>query len=204
MPSRGNAISAYNAAFSKGAKIYGENIQSGVVTSAHLADLGIVAGEIANGAVTSAKLGAASVRGAKISAGGITSAHIAAATIAGANIKAAAVTSAKLGVSAVQNTNIIANAIRKGAISARAVTSAKLFAAFLSGTISGLLSGVVAVAHGLGVAPKFVVVSTKASHADVVAGRYVFLSQASAGTTTNIYLKATKSGNVNYCAYVQI
>jgi len=84
------------------------------------------------------------------------------------------------------------------------VTSAKIGAAFLSGTISGLLSGVVAVAHGLAIKPKFVVVSTRATHADIIAERYVFLSQASAATSANIYLKATKSGNVNYCAYVQI
>ena len=182
--SRGNAISAYSAPFSKGALVYGANIQSGIVTSAHIADGTIIAADVAAGSVTSAKIGTGAVTSVKLGA--------------------ASVISAKLGVSAVQNTNIAANAIRKGAISARAVTSAKIFAAFLSGTISGLLSGVVAVAHGLGTAPKFVVVSTKASHADVIAGRYVFLSQASAGTSTNIYLKATKSGNVNYCAYVQL
>jgi predicted ATP-grasp superfamily ATP-dependent carboligase len=109
-----------------------------------------------------------------VTAGGILSAHLGAASV----------TSAKIGTAA--------------------VTYIKMKAAFLSGTISGLLSGVVAVAHGLGVKPKSVVVSTLATHADVVAGRYVLGSAASAATTTNIYLKATKSGNVKYAAYVQI
>lgn len=96
------------------------------------------------------------------------------------------------------------NAVRNEKISAKAITSAKIRAAFLSGTISGLLSGVIAVAHGLGVKPKSVVVTTLAAHADVVAGRQVFLAAASAATTTNIYLKTNKTGNVKYVAYVQL
>ncbi len=202
--SRGNAISAYNPAFSKGALVYGANIQSGVVTSAHLADGTVVAAELAAGSVTSAKIGTGAVVSVKLGAASVISAKIGTGAVLAANLGAASVTSAKLGVSAISNTNIKANAIRAGAISARAVTSAKMFAAFLSGTVSGLLSGVIAVAHGLGSTPKFAVVSTRISHADVVAGRYVFLSQASAATSTNIYLKATKSGNVNYAAYVQV
>lgn len=72
MPSRGNAISAYNQAFARGAKIYGANIQSGVVTSAHIANGTVVAGEIGAGAVTSAKLGAKAVVLSKLRAAQIT------------------------------------------------------------------------------------------------------------------------------------
>lgn len=109
-------------------------------------------------------------------------------------VSAGGILSAHLGTGAVTNVKIQLSA----------VTSAKFRAAFLSGTISGLLSGVIAVAHGLGTAPKFVLVGTRAAHADVVAGRYVYQSAASASTSTNIYLKASKSGNVKYSAWVQL
>lgn len=164
MSSRGIAISAYSPAFSKGAKVYGANIQSGVVTSAHIADGTVVAGELGAASVTSAKIGTGAVVAGTIGAG--------------------AVTSAKIGTAA--------------------VTNAKMKAAFLSGTISGLLSGVVAVAHGLGVKPKFVAVGIKATHADIVAGANFFVSHASAATSANIYIKASKTGNRVYWAYVQI
>lgn len=186
MTSRGNAISAYSPPFAKGAQVYGANIASGVVTSAHIADGTVVAGDVGAGSITSAKIGTGAVTSIKLGA--------------------AAVISAKIGVSAVGNTNIKANAIRAGAISARAVTSAKMFAAFLSGTVSGLTSGVVAIAHGLGAVPKFVSVVTRAAHADIVAAtaNAAFLAAASAATSTNIYIKTTKGGNVKYSAYVQI
>ncbi len=83
MPSRGYAISAYNAAFSKGAKVYGANIQSGVVTSAHIAEGTVVAGEIGAGAVTSAKLGTGAVTNTKLGATSVTSAKIRAAFLSG-------------------------------------------------------------------------------------------------------------------------
>lgn len=119
-------------------------------------------------------------------------------------VVSAGITAPFIGSAAVTKEKIGANAVRSEKISAKAITSAKIRAAFLSGTISGLLSGVIAVAHGLGVKPKMVVVTTLAAHADVVAGREVFLAAASAATTTNIYLKASKSGNVKYVAYVQL
>lgn len=81
--SRGVAISAYSPAFSKGAKVYGANIQSGVVTSAHIADGTVVAGEIGVGAVTSAKIATNGVHNANISAKSITSAKIRAAFLSG-------------------------------------------------------------------------------------------------------------------------
>jgi len=184
MPSRGNAISAYSPAFSKGAQVYGANIASGVITSAHIADGTIVAADVAAGSITSAKLGTGAVTSVKLGAASVISAKIGTGAVISAKLGAGAVTSAKIGTAA--------------------VTNAKMKAAFLSGTISGLLSGVVAVAHGLGVVPKFVVATMLAAHADIVAGRDVWPSAASASTSTNIYLKASKTGNVKYVAYVQI
>ena len=55
--SRGPAISAYSAPFSKGAKIYGANIQSGAITSANFG----------SGAVTYAKMKAAFLSGTLVS-----------------------------------------------------------------------------------------------------------------------------------------
>lgn len=91
-------------------------------------------------------------------------------------------------------------AFAKGAL----VYSSNFKAAFLSGTISALLSGVVAVAHGLGVKPKFVTVGMKATHANIVAGQDLHVSYASAATATSIYIKSQKTGNTAYVAYVQI
>mgnify|MGYP001590183917 CR=1 FL=1 len=186
MASRGNAISAYSAPFSKGAKIYGANIQSGVVTSAHIADGTIIAADVAAGSITSAKLGTDAVTSVKLAA--------------------ASVISAKLGVSAVQNTNIAANAIRAGAISAKAVTSAKIRAAFLSGT---LVSGktMFAVAHGLGVRPKMVVACAIVTRTQASAATPSTVNiGVSAATSTNIYLIAsgTINASVKYAAYVQL
>ena len=196
MPSRGIAISAYNPAFSKGAKIYGANIQSGVVTSAHLADLGIVGGEIAAGAVTSAKLGTDAVVAVKIGAGAVTSAKIGTGAVTNAKIAAAAVTSAKLGTGAVVN----------AALSAKSVTSAKMRAAFLSGS---LVSGkkVFAVAHGLAVRPKSVIACAINTLTEASAAQNNHVSVAvSAATSTNIYLIASGTQNTahKYAAYVQL
>lgn len=66
MSSRGTAVSAYIPAFSKGAKVYGANIQSGTITSAHIANGTIVAADVAAGSITSAKLGAAAVVATKV------------------------------------------------------------------------------------------------------------------------------------------
>lgn len=176
MASRGNAISAYNAAFSKGAKIYGANIQSGVVTSAHIADGTIIAADVAAGSITSAKLGAA------------------------------AVTSAKIGTSAVTRAKIGVNAVLNGALSAKVVTSAKIRAAFLSGTlVSGKTMFAIAHGLGVRpkmVVACGILTRTQASGATpstVSVG-------ISAATSANIYLIAsgTKAAAVNYAAYVQL
>ncbi len=173
-PSRGLCISAYVPAFAKGALVYGAQIMSGTITSAHIKDGTVLAADIGAGAVTSAKLGTGAVTNAKI--------------------LAAAVTSAKLGAAAVTS----------AALGAAAVTNAKMKAAFLSGTISGGLAVVRAVAHGLGVKPKSVVVCGKLTVGQSSAKNHVAVSQASAATSTNIYLVSSVVGNVNYAAYVQI
>lgn len=167
MPSRGNAISAYNAAFSKGAKIYGANIQSGVVTSAHIADGTVVAADVGAGSITSAKIGTS------------------------------AVTRAKIGVNAVLN----------GAITAKAITSAKIRAAFLSGSI---VSGkkTMAVAHGLGVKPKSIVVCAIGTLAQISGANppTIALAAASAATSANFYVIGSQTQNtaLKYAAYVQL
>lgn len=213
---RGNAISAYSPAFSKGAKIYGANIQSGVVTSAHIADLGVVGGEIAAGAVTSAKIGTNAVTNVKISAKAVTSAKIGVSAVQNTNIaanairagaiSARAVTSAKLGVSAVQGANIGVGAVKNGSISAKAVTSAKFRAAFLSGTLVSAKK-VFAVAHGLAVKPKFVVVCAinTLTQSSAAQNNHVALA-TSASTSTNIYLVAsgTQTEAKKYSAWVQL
>lgn len=67
MVSRGYAISAYSPQFSKGAKIYGANVQSGVITSAHILDGAVVSGTIGAAAVTNAKMKAAFLSGTLVS-----------------------------------------------------------------------------------------------------------------------------------------
>lgn len=170
MPSRGNAISAYLPPFAKGAKVYGDNIQSGVITSAHIANGTVVASKIGAGAVTSAKIGAAAVTSAKIGT--------------------AAVTNAKLGTNS--------------------VTSAKMRAAFLSGTIvSGRTTR--AIAHGLGVKPKSVIVVpvltlAQANISATGVAIDVVLAAASAATSANFYVIGTQAANaaVKYAAYIQL
>jgi hypothetical protein len=77
-------------------------------------------------------------------------------------------------------------------------------AAFLSGTVSGLTSGVVAIAHGLAAVPKFISVVTLAAHANIVAAtaNEAFLAAASAANATSFYIKTKKGGNVKYGAFV--
>lgn len=71
-PSRDNAISAYLPPFAAGAKCYGDNIASGVITSAHIADGTVVAADVKAGAITSAKLGSNAVVKSKIRCNQIT------------------------------------------------------------------------------------------------------------------------------------
>lgn len=183
-PSRGNCITAYSAPFSKGAQVYGAQIASGAITSAHIADGTIMAADVANGSITSAKLGTGAVTSVKLGAASVISAKIGAAAVQAANLAAGSVTSAKLGTAS--------------------VTNAKMKAAFLSGTISGGLAVVRAVAHGLGVKPKSVIVCGKLTVAQMSAKHSVQVSQASAATSANIYLVSSFVGNINYAAYVQI
>jgi hypothetical protein len=206
MPSRGICISAYNAAFSKGAKVYGAQIQSGVITSAHIADGTVVAAEVAAGAITSAKLGTGAVTSVKLGAASVISAKIGTGAVLAANLGAGSVISAKIGAAAVTSAKL----------GASSVTNAKMKAAFLSGT---LVSGRIAlpVAHGLGVKPKSVVVCplltvAQAASAVTLSGKALSLAPtvgvvaASAATSANIYLIGSQAGNtsIKYAAYIQI
>ena len=169
MASRGNAVSAYIPAFAKGAQIYGANVASGTITSAHIADGTVIAADIAAGSVTSAKLGTDAVVAVKIGAGAVTSAKIGTDAVVAAKIGAGAVTSAKIGTGAVTNAKIGAaavtsakigtNAIRNsGFISAAAVVASKLKYQVISATVAN--SGVVySLAHTLGRVPAFVLYS---------------------------------------------
>lgn len=119
--------------------------------------------------------------------------------------KGAQVNTAQISASAVKNTNI----------SAKAITSAKIRAAFLSGS---LVSGkrTIAVAHGLGVKPKLVVACAIATLAQVSGATatsgigknvpVVTVAAASAATSTNIYLIGGQTQNtaIKYAAYVQL
>lgn len=183
--SRGNAISAYSPAFAKGAQVYGANIAPNAITSAHIAAGTIVASDIGAGSITSAKIGTGAVVAIKIGAGAVTSAKIGTGAVVATLIGAGAVTSAKIG--------------------AAAVTNAKMKAAFLSGTISGLAAGAaIAVAHGLGVKPKSVIACMLPTNGEITAKHTVAPAGASASTSSTIYLVSSKTGNVKYAAYVQI
>lgn len=102
--------------------------------------------------------------------------------------------------------NISAGVIKKAHISAKAITSALIRAAFLSGS---LVSGkkVFAVAHGLGVKPKFVVACAINTLTEASAAQNNNVNVAvSAATSANIYLVASGTQNAahKYCAYVQL
>jgi hypothetical protein len=140
------------------------------------------------------------IYGAQIMSGQITSAHIKDGTVVAAEIAAGAVTSAKLGTGAVTNTKL----------GATSVTSAKIRAAWLSGTIvSGRTTR--AIAHGLGVRPKSVIVTpiltlAQANISATAVAIDVVLAAASAATSTNFYVIGTQAANaaVKYAAYVQL
>jgi len=91
-------------------------------------------------------------------------------------------------------------------IQSGAVTSAKIKAAFLSGT---LVSGLVTypIAHGLGAVPKFALVCAIATAGQISANHdSVSIAAASAATSTNVYLRG---GNltataIKYSLYVQL
>jgi hypothetical protein len=122
-------------------------------------------------------------------------------------ITEAGITSAYIGSGAVTKEKIAASAVRNEKISAGAVTSAKIRAAFLSGTlVSGKITK--AIAHGLGVKPKFVVVNALPTLAQGISATRidVYLAAASAATTTNFYIIGTQPTNaaLKYVAYVQL
>lgn len=157
----------------------------------------------------------AQVYGANIASGAITSAHIADGTIVAADVAAGSITSAKIGTGAVVEVKIGAGAVTSAKMGAQAITSAKIRAAFLSGTlVSGKVT--IAVAHGLGVKPKLVVVCPIATLAQVSGASatsgigknvpVVSLAAASAATSTNIYLIGGQTQNtaIKYAAYVQL
>jgi hypothetical protein len=101
---------------------------------------------------------------------------------------------------------INASGIKNGHLSAKSVTSAKIRAAFLSGT---LVSGktMFAVAHGLGVKPKMVVACAIVTRTQASGATPSTVNVGiSAATSANIYLIAsgTKAAAVNYVAYVQL
>ena len=87
------------------------------------------------------------------------------------------------------------------------VTSAKMNAAFLSGTIvSGGIT--TAIAHGLGVIPKIVVATPLLTAAQATSATTinVVVAAASAATATNIYLIGSQpeGSAIKYSAYVQL
>lgn len=148
----------------------------------------------------------AKIYGANVQSGVITSAHIADGTVLAADVGAGAITSAKIGAGAVVSAKIAANGVHASNISAKSITSAKIRAAFLSGS---LVSGkkVFAVAHGLGVRPKFVVACAINSLTEASAAQNNSVSVAvSAATSANIYLVASGTQNAahKYTAYVQL
>lgn len=102
--------------------------------------------------------------------------------------------------------NINSAVIKNSHLSAKLITSAKIRAAFLSGT---LISGkkVFAVAHGLAVKPKFVVACAINTLTEASAAQNNHVSVAvSAATSINIYLVASGTQNAahKYAAYVQL
>lgn len=190
--SRGPAISAYNAAFSKGAKIYGDNIQSGTITSAHIASGTVVAADVAAGSITSAKIGTGAVTSIKLGAASVISAKIGTGAVLAAALAAGAVISAKIGAAAVTS----------AALGNDAVKLTKMFANQITGVI--ISSGITyAVAHGLGVTPSLVLVGLRSTKALISGGANVGESTASARTATNIYLVG-KPHAIGYVAYVQV
>ncbi len=107
------------------------------------------------------------------------------------------ITSAKIGTGAVTSAKL----------GTGSVTSIKMKAAFLSGTIvSGQTTR--AVAHGLGVKPKFVIVEALLTLAQAISAKVptVKLAAASAATSANFYVISSAASNaaLKYTAYVQI
>lgn len=182
MSTRGTAISAYSPAFAKGAKVYGANIASGEVTSAHIATGTVVAGDIGDGSITSAKIATGAVTSVKLGAASVISAKIGTGAVLAANLGAGAVTSAKLGT--------------------KAVKLSKMFAAHITGTI--ISSGITySVAHGLSAVPSLVLVTVRSTKAHISALATVGETTASARTSAVFYVVGQPHG-VKFAAYVQV
>jgi hypothetical protein len=112
-------------------------------------------------------------------------------------ISSAAITPSAIANGAITKDKLSATAVHSSHISAKAVTSAKLFMAFLSGSI---VSGGVtyAIAHGLGAKPKAVLVSailTAAQRASATILRLTHEAAASANTSTNVYIRGNQVAN---------
>lgn len=106
----------------------------------------------------------------------------------------------------VNRSNLSAAAVANANISAKAVTSAKIRAAFLSGSI---VSGkkTFAIAHGLGVRPKFVAVGAITTLTQTSSAQNAGLNLAtSAATSTSFYVQGSQTQNtaMKYWAYVQL
>lgn len=178
MSSRGDAISGYVPAFSgvSGAKIYGENIKEGEVTSAHIASGTVVASDIKDGAITSAKLGLSAVVEEKIAAG--------------------AATSAKLGTGAVVEAKLGLSAITSAKIADGEVVEAKMNS-FVTGYTLPSAGVAYAVTHGLGAVPATVLISPQLAAGDAVtalSAGVVGEAAASAATSAVFYIIGNKDG----------
>jgi hypothetical protein len=132
---------------------------------------------------------------------------VASAAITPGFIQNNAVTTVKILSANVTKEKIGANAVRAEKISAGSVTSAKIRAAFISGVYNVSGGTTLAVAHGLSVKPKFVVVAPLLSRVQAVTASTkpngIFLAAASAATSTNFYIIGNIL-NMKYVAYVQL
>jgi hypothetical protein len=103
--------------------------------------------------------------------------------------------------------NIASGAVTSAKLGSQAVTNAKMKAAFLSGTlVSGQTTR--AIAHGLGVKPKSVIVVPILTLAQGISAKVpsIVLAAASAATSANFYVIGSQASNaaLKYAAYVQI
>ena len=103
--------------------------------------------------------------------------------------------------------NIASGTVLATDVANGAVTAVKMAAAFLSGVlVSGQTTR--AIAHGLGVKPKSVIVVPILTAAQAISGKVpqIHLAVASAATTTNFYVIGNQASNaaLKYAAYIQI
>jgi hypothetical protein len=196
IPSQGIAVSAYSPEWGAGAKVYGENIQSGVITSAHIAGGTIPTTDIKDGAVTSAKIGTGAVTSVKLGAAAVISAKIGTGAVLASHIGAGAVTSAKIGTGAVVAGTIGALAVTSAKIANSGVPKAKLNCAVITGSI--LCANVVYdKANSLAKVPTVVIITpwyAVDQAKNFTSGVVVSESAASAATSANFYVIGNKAG----------